>query len=243
MDVIDSFAMGSIPRYTALKDYADLDVMVVLHYGKHVKNRQPEQVLSAVKSAFGSGAGSVRRNGQAVTIKMASWPDVDIVPAVRVADADGKVTGYEIPDMNRGAWLSTNPPLHTRQMIAAAAERGPNFRRVVTMLKDWNRRQEVRLQSYHIEVIALKLQTDWRDHSWPLLKWFQEAQSAVNWCWYANSDVSGYLPYDRAARAITQLRETELKALDAWSASYGQDDKRAIAGWKSVFGQRFPSYG
>ena len=43
--ILDSFPSGSIPKDTALKGYADLDVMVVLHWTKHVKNKSPEQVL------------------------------------------------------------------------------------------------------------------------------------------------------------------------------------------------------
>lgn len=33
-EIIEAFASGSIPRFTALKDHSDVDVMVALHYGK-----------------------------------------------------------------------------------------------------------------------------------------------------------------------------------------------------------------
>jgi hypothetical protein len=103
--------MGSIPRFTALKAHADVDVMAVLHFGKHIKDRNPSEVLLNVKNALGTGqAGRGRRNGQAVTVTFQSWPNVDVVPASRLTNNDGVVTGYEIPDMNREVWLPTNPP-------------------------------------------------------------------------------------------------------------------------------------
>jgi tRNA nucleotidyltransferase (CCA-adding enzyme) len=46
--ILDAFATGSIQRGTALKTIADLDVMVVLHWSKHIKGKSPEQVLQDV---------------------------------------------------------------------------------------------------------------------------------------------------------------------------------------------------
>ncbi|MBT2555469.1 nucleotidyltransferase [Arthrobacter sp. ISL-5] len=178
LNILDAFTMGSIPRYTALRDHADLDVMVVLHFAEHIKGRTPAQVLSSVKTSLGSGAGNVRRNGQAVTMKFLSWPSVDVVPASRLVDKAKAVTGYEIPDMNRGEWIRTNPPSHSVAITAAVGQYGPNFRHVVKMIKEWNRRQDVRMQSYHIEVIALKMTTSCQDHSWAILQWLETAKGA-----------------------------------------------------------------
>lgn len=243
LNVLDSFAIGSIPRYTALQDHADLDVMIVLHFGQHIKNRTPSQVLSDVKTALGSGAGAVRRNGQAVTMRFQSWPNVDVVPASRLVDDSKQVTGYEIPDMNRGTWLGTNPPGHSVEMNLAAVAHGEKFRRVIKMIKEWNRLQEVRLQSYHIEVIALKVAATWDDHSWPLYRWFEAAKGNMGFCWHAGADVSAYLSYDRAQRASNQLGMASSLAQSAWYSAYKGEHKQAIALWRSVFGQKFPTYG
>lgn len=53
MTVIESFSSGSIPRYTALKGHADLDVMVALHYSKHIKDKKPSEVTSRSKGCTG----------------------------------------------------------------------------------------------------------------------------------------------------------------------------------------------
>ncbi|MCX5213152.1 nucleotidyltransferase [Kitasatospora sp. NBC_00240] len=246
LNILDSFTMGSIPRFTALKEHADLDVMVILHFGQHIDGRRPSSLLSLVKSALGYGAGSIRRNGQAVTMRFSSWPDVDVVPASRVTNNDGSVAYYKIPDMNREEWIKTKPATHSQQIAAASSAYGENFRRVIKMIKDWNRRQEVSLQSYHLEVIALKVgNIDWNDTGYAIYKWLEKAESSMKFLWHQDSDVTAYLPYDRAARAIEQVRKTKGQALDAWYSTYGDrnDHRKAITIWKSIFGAKFPSYG
>ena len=243
LTVLEAIPIGSIPRFTALREHADVDVMAVLHFGMHIENRRPSQVLQTVRDALGSGnAGTLRRDGQAVTVSFTSWPNIDVVPTSRLVH-DGQVTGYQIPDMHREEWVDTNPPAHGRDIANAASSRGANFRQVIKMLKHWNRRQPIRLQSYHIEVIALQLNTDWSDHSWPLLKWFEAAGLACDFLWHADSDVSGYLSWERAQQAKQQLARAAALASDGWYAALRNEHRAAISAFKSIFGQSFPSYG
>ncbi|HEX7321934.1 nucleotidyltransferase domain-containing protein [Mycolicibacter arupensis] len=244
IDVLDAIAFGSIPRYTALKEHADVDVMAVLHYGKHIKDRQPSEVLLAVKNALGTGqAGTGRRNGQAVTVTFESWPNIDVVPASRLTDNNGQVTGYNIPDMTREIWLPTNPPQYSSEIATAVSARGPRFRRVITMLKHWNRRQTVKLQSYHLEVITLKLETSWSDYSWPVYQWFEIAQSEIDWCWHAGQDISGYLGVEQRRAIAAQLKAAENTANNAWYKAYKGLHSEAIPLWRNIFGIKFPTYG
>jgi hypothetical protein len=244
MDVLEARAIGSIPRYTALAAHADLDILVALHYGRHIRGREPAAVLAAVKGALGTGAGAYRRNGQAVTVTFRSWPSVDVVPAARVAEDDGTVSHFEIPDMRRGVWIATNPGAHATRIREAAADRGPGFRQAITMVKHWNRRQEVRLQSYHVEVIALQTECTWDEPGWSLVQWFKAASRLTHWCWDGDGDTSGYLSYQRAEKASARLADTASLAAQAWSRTYGRDDDRgAITLWRSLFGAQFPAYG
>lgn len=77
--IMEAFASGSIPKYTAVTGYADLDVIVALHYSLHIKDKKPSQVLKAVRDSLGQHRTNVRRNGQAVTLRYETWPDVDVV--------------------------------------------------------------------------------------------------------------------------------------------------------------------
>src|SRR4051794_20205318 len=54
--ILDARTMGSIPKYTALRDHADLDVLVVLHHGLHIKDKTPARVLENVRQKLGTGA-------------------------------------------------------------------------------------------------------------------------------------------------------------------------------------------
>src|SRR6185312_463447 len=72
-DIIDAFGIGSIPKYTALKNCADLDIMVALHQ-KHIEGRNPIQVLQTIRDALAAHKTNVRKNGQAVTLYYTSWP-------------------------------------------------------------------------------------------------------------------------------------------------------------------------
>jgi hypothetical protein len=89
--ILESFSTGSIPKYTALKEHADLDVIVVLHYTQHIKHKTPTQVLQDVRNALAEWRTGARRNGQAVTLKYKTWPNVDIVPVSRTTDESGNV--------------------------------------------------------------------------------------------------------------------------------------------------------
>jgi hypothetical protein len=243
MDVLEARAIGSIPRYTALAGHADLDIFVALHYGNHIKGKTPAAVLADVKAALGSGAGDYRRNGQAVTVTFASWPNVDVVPAARYS-TDGTVTHFEIPDMRRGDWIRTNPTRHAWKIRAAAEARGPGFRQAITMMKHWNRRQDVRLQSYHVEVIALQTDCMWDEPGWAVVRWLETASGLTHWCWDGDADASAYLTWDRAEVAASRFKECAALATRAWARTYGSDDDEgAIRLWRSLFGPAFPAYG
>jgi Second Messenger Oligonucleotide or Dinucleotide Synthetase domain len=245
-NILDAFAMGSIPKYTALQEHADLDVMVVLHFGEHIEGKTPADVLEDLRTMLGSGAGSVRRNGQAVTMRFQSWPNVDVVPAsVRYADKETKkIDYYSIPDMHRSEWLRTRPRNHAKAIASAAELNGPKFRQVIKMIKEWNRRQRVQLQSYHIEVIALKMESAFDDYSWAVYQWFETAKEHVWVCFHEGVDIVEYLD-GKYTTVLDQLKDAEKLANDAWYLTYAdQDDhEQAIAKWRKVFGQSFPPYG
>ena len=60
-EIIESFSTGSIPKYTALKSHADLDVIVVLDWHKHIQGKTPARLLQDVRDslAWKTGARSL----------------------------------------------------------------------------------------------------------------------------------------------------------------------------------------
>src|SRR4051794_28520964 len=60
-EILEAFTIGSIPKYTAIKGYADLDIMVALHYTKHIKDKLPSKVLSDVRKCLAGYRTDLRR--------------------------------------------------------------------------------------------------------------------------------------------------------------------------------------
>jgi predicted nucleotidyltransferase len=246
--VIETFSFGSVPRFTALQDYADVDILVALHYGYHVKDKKPSQVLQSVRDALSGYATSVRRNGQAVTLKFKSWPNVDIVPASIMEDPNTKeVLYYSIPDMNREEWLRSYTRSHAQRIDSRALTCGPNFKILITMLKHWNRiKNDGRLQSFHIEAIAADaFWSKMTDLPWEVCRFFQTATDKIHFHWYDHSNISAYLEYPESVKVLETVQAAYGKATEAWLAGYRSpsNHEEAIKRWRDVFGLKFPAYG
>ncbi len=242
-DVIEAFASGSIPKYTALKERADLDVIIALRYSKHIKDKKPSEVLQDVRDVLASKT-NVRKNGQAVTLYYKTWPHVDIVPCRRIEDNDGT---YLIPDMNTEKWITSKPKIHTANMKERAGTCGSNFRKVITMVKHWNSKHGSYLQSYHIEVLAMNIFTSSMDDiTWDIFQFFEKSIDLVSSSlWYEGSLVNDYLTWDNHQETQKRLEIARDKSRDAWYKTYGDnsDHKNAIFIWQQIFRDKFPAYG
>ncbi len=243
--IIDSFAMGSIPKFTAIKDHADLDIMIVLH-DSHIVKRQPVQVLQEIRDAIAYKT-NVRKNGQAVTLYYNSWPNVDIVPVSRSLDSAGNISHYNVPNANTGGWITSQPRLHANQIEAKASECGENFRRIIKMIKWWNIIHGNFLQSYHIEVLAIKvLSGKLDDLAFHIYLFFSEAKKLLeHQLWYLNGYVDNYLSSNDRKEVLRRFDTAISLALSGWHATYNTNNnhKVAIETWRKIFGERFPTYG
>jgi hypothetical protein len=245
--ILDAFATGSIPRYTALKGLADLDVMVVLHFGKHIDGKTPEQVLQAVRDSLGQYRTNVRKNGQAVTLHYDSWPNVDIVPVSRTVNGDGNVNHYNVPDLNTNGWLVSRPRKHSNDLDAKSSECGSKFRQIIKMIKQWNAAHSDLLQSYHIEVMALNIFTgDISDFTWGVFQYFDKAATlAAAPMLHEGGYADNYLDWSTRPEVVKRLETARDRARNAWYETYNgrEHHKEAIEIWRLVFGDKFPVYG
>lgn len=245
--VLDAFPSGSVPRYTAVTGYADLDVIVVLHYTNHIKDKLPSEVLQGVRDALGQYRTNVRKNGQAVTLHYNSWPSVDIVPVSRVVNEDGGVNYYNVPNMNTESWIKSRPRKHSSDMTDKNRICGDSFKRVVKMIKWWNHQHGSYLQSFHIEVIALKtFSYAMSDYSWDVYRYFEAALELVSApLWHEGAYIDSYLSDSNRQEALNRIQTAKDKSLSAWFCTYQENNnhKRAIELWRQVFGDKFPAYG
>ncbi len=246
-EILESFTSGSIPRYTAVKGYADLDVIIVLHYGKHIDGKNPSQVLQSVRDALADYKTNVRKNGQAVTLHYQTWPNVDIVPVSMTTNDDGSVSHYNVPDMNSETWIKSRPRKHSSDMTDKNKTCGEAFKRIVKMIKWWNHQHSSFLQSFHIEVIAMNIfSSPLSDYSWDIFQYFEKAATIVSSSlWHEGDYIDGYLDYSRRIEAVKRLETARDKARDAWHWTYGENDdhEKAIGLWRQIFGEKFPAYG
>ena len=248
-NVLDSFSSGSIPRFTAIRGYADLDMIVVLHYGEHIHGKKPSQVLLNVRDHLSKYRTDLRRNGQAVTLYYKTWPNVDIVPVSRTTSDDGSVLYYNIPNMNSEEWIISHPRRHGSDIDDRAASYGKELRHLIKMFKWWNKQHSDLMESYHIEVIALEALTGvFSEYTWAMFRLFERAhtlsQSAL---WHNNGYADQYLigDYNKRQEIVKRLATATDKAREAWYATYGgrDDHAKAVGIWKQIFGSEFPAYG
>jgi hypothetical protein len=247
LTIVDSFSTGSIPRYTALKGAADLDLMVVLHYTKHVAGKTPTELLQSIRDVLGLWKTGARRNGQAVTLYYSTWPNVDIVPVSFTPKADGSVDFYNVPDSNTNSWIRSNPKAHSDNIDSKATKCGYNFRRIIKMIKHWSRTHSDYLQSYHIEVLAFKIfDANLDDTPWNVFSFFKESRALLaSPLWYEDGQVDAYLTAAARSEALKRIDTAITQTRDAWYFTYPPraDHKSAIEKWGQVFGDKFPKYG
>jgi hypothetical protein len=246
-EIVEAFPSGSIPRFTAVRSYADVDVIVALHYGKHIKDRKPSAVLQSLRTALAKYETSVRQNGQAVTLRFETWPNVDIVPANQVTDGQGNVTSYSIPDSSKEQWLYSRPKTHSQNIEKRSSTAGASFRKIIKMVKWWDHKHSATLQSFHLEVIALSaLTTSLNDMPWDVFSYFNNAASlAQSGMLYEGSYADAYLDYTARREATSRLEKARDIARDAWYATHGTNSDRrgAIDKWRVLFRDQFPTYG
>lgn len=248
-EILEAFPTGSIPRYTAVRDHADLDVMVVLHWGKHIKDKKPSEVLKTVQKCLAEFRTGVRRNGQAVTLYYETWPNVDVVPVSRVTNSDDSFSHYNVPDMNHEEWIASSPKRHSDAMVARNESFGDEFKKIVKMIKWWNHQHSSLLEGYHIEVMALHaLSGRFSSYPWDIFQFFDSAcKLASSFLFHDGGFADKYLYLNSEARLeiVRRLETARDKARTAWHETYGanNNDKKAIEIWGQVFGDKFPAYG
>jgi hypothetical protein len=242
--IVEAFPTGSLVRGTALKARADVDVMVALHYANHIEGKSPRRVLEDVREHLSEyNAKLVKKNGQAVTLYFQSWPNVDIVPAARVAN-NGLVSHYEIPDANRQVWIKTNPRKHD----AAMRELSTGDRERIRMIKTWNDAHSGYLQSFHVEVLALKVSRVTGDWPWDVFQFFSDAKPLLGGPLLhptTSDQVDDYLTGSDRREVLERVERAIELARDAWWQVHPPNDNHAeaIRLYRILFGDRFPAYG
>ena len=104
------------------------------------------------------------------------------------------------------------------------------------------------MQSYHIEVLALKIFDGvLSDYSWNVFQFFEQAATLVQSSLpYEEGFADDYLADDDDREEVaSRLESATDKARNAWYLTYNGRGQyqQAIEIWKDLFGDKFPPYG
>jgi hypothetical protein len=251
-DVSETIFIGSIARATQIEPIKDVDLVVVYDQAAHptwgVPGTSAEEALNEtqgrVAEYFGSEgseeAGFVRlarADNHAVKCFLDDPDDpdaftVDVVPAFRTQSAL-KITEKESSD-----WIETDPEYLNRR----GQDRHDDwrqFRRLVRVLKRWNRDHGNTMLPLLVEVMALD-HLPISDRPRALQSFFAAAVPVVS---PTITDPAGISPIQPDLDAAAARAELEAAADASWRAveaeSRGESD---LAGcyWRKVFGDIFP---
>jgi hypothetical protein len=153
--------IGSHSRATAIRQYSDLDLMVVLRkeevtWGGSLVSSETvlRRVLAELRGRF--GASGIRRDGLAATIAFGSTKQsLDVVPAVFSRfDRSGMRPVFLIPD-TEGDWLETSPQVHDRYFAKAQEASGNKLRKVSQLIKWWKhaRVASLPIRSFYVDMV------------------------------------------------------------------------------------------
>jgi hypothetical protein len=151
------FISGSFGRRTATRPLHDIDLFLVLDSAKHAdvypsSTVKPSAVLEKVQAALVAAYPNnpVKLQTRSVNIQFTT-PGIgyDVVPAFETRDGQ-----FMIPDVDRGAWINTNPEAHKKALADANIKAGSKLDALIKMAKHWKSHSGTKLRSFHLEVMA-----------------------------------------------------------------------------------------
>lgn len=225
----------------------------LLQYTNEDSTLNSIKLLNKIKSSLSSvaqyGQADIKRNKEAVTLKLKTYPwNFDIVPALLTAeDADGK-SYYIIPD-GYGNWKKTDPRVDARKATRINQNRDGKVLRYIRLIKYWNRRPIMpSISSYLLENLVLNYfdynEVNVTDQS-TLRDLFSHLSTAIYSSCPDPKGIQGdlnNLDLDTKIKFSAAASLAQTYANNAISFSIDDDHKSAHAEWKKVFGGEFPDY-
>lgn len=247
LQVRDSFLTGSYSRSTMIAPLteADIDIFVVLS-AEYYESDGQAKLLDSVRRVLlktYTKTPKISRNGQAVTITFSDFV-VDVVPAFHRNGG-----GYLIPDTRRKSWISTDPKTHVKVMSDSNAAHNGELVPVVKMLKGWNREISRAFESFYLELFAREILTGIRISNYPSAmrylfdKGRDRIKRTVNDPVSYGEQVHGLAGVSTVDDAVSRFSTAYSRARKAEEYAAANNHADAIAEWRKIFGDYFPSYG
>jgi tRNA nucleotidyltransferase (CCA-adding enzyme) len=250
---VDTFLSGSYKRKTAIRPQKiegvlqrpDVDIMVET---SHTEDDPPKDVLDLLHQALiDSGYENLKVNRRSIAVTLVTV-DMDVVPIIANGDT------FLIPDVELKKWLHTNPPAHTQWTVDVNAAADERFKPLVKLFKWWRRSHLADLRrpkGFILEcLVAEHMNYTENNYETIFVDLLETIRDAYDW--YAEN---GSVPFIRdpavpANNVFSNVTAAEFKrfynkvkahAALARKAKNESDNDKALALWREVFGNRFPS--
>ena len=238
--ILEDFLSGSYKRDTKIKPLADIDLFIVLDSSYFVYG--PAAVLRLVASHLSASypLSPLRVQNRSVNLALRQF-GFDIVPAFYRPGG-----GFLIPSIKCNSWTSTDPKAHEKALSDANLVYREKLKPLIKMVKCWNRSHAVRLQSFHLEVLALEvLRPPIQDYQTSASQFFSQAADRIL---YPSFDpvglgppVDDYLTRNARLSANRHLTATARLANQALELEWQGRNAPARGIWRRIFGPPFPT--
>lgn len=243
----DDFLTGSYRRGTKTKRLKDVDIFVVISPSSAeagLRQAHPSQALGELETILREKYDKVAVDGFACTVGFGATDDIasfDVVPAFKRSGG-----GWEIPDAERGRWISTNPKRHHEQSTEKNDGCDGKFVPTVKMIKGINREaDEPIVPPFLLEVMAHDLIRPPFGRYQDEIRWFlATAADRVTEDW---PDPAGIGP-DVNETMTSAKRQAAAAELGSWLAVAEEavrleddgQERAAVEQWRQLFGSRMP---
>lgn len=246
-DIDRTFLTGSYDRHTKIKPLEDVDIFAVIDPDgdqSHYRDEAPARVVGDLCDALDGKFKKVEADGMAVRVSLSDdegQATFELVPAF-----DHSVSGWEVPDPDRGRWIRTDPQIHANLTASKNASCGQKWVPFVKMMKGWNREAGRPIpQSFLVEVMALDLvRTPFGRYQDEVATFLGNIADSAAGPWPDPADIGPDVDELLTSAERTGMADAAADALlIAEEAIYLEDageERKAVEHWRDLFGNRMP---
>lgn len=173
---------------------------------------------------------NIGRDGQVVTVKFGSRPDLYLIPSVRLSSGN-----YHVPN-GIGGWYKTNPARQEELFNSKEELSSGRFRNLVKLIKAWNAHIRRPFNSYFLELLVYYRVNDFTG---------SYAEMVHSLFWSKQIFLPEFLscPAVKEPVSLGQLDVVREKIESAYNTSdqalKEEDQEKAVMMWKSLLGDNF----